>query len=142
MAKKIVSRDDPIKEKVLKLVKLALEKQAHQPMVLDVRGMSSVCDYFVICSGETGRQVQAIGDNILKHSREAGFTVHHKEIDEGSNWFLIDMFDVVVHIFTDEARKYYNLEYLWREAKAVTRKLKSKNKKPAKKSHLTRSRRR
>jgi len=141
MAKKNVLANNPLKEKVLKLVRLAVEKQAHQPVVLDIRGLSSLCDYFVICSGETGRQVQAIGDNILEHSREAGFTVHHSEADDAYNWLLIDFFDVVVHIFTDEARKHYNLEYLWREAKAVMSKPKPKNKKLTKKSHLKRSRR-
>jgi len=141
MVKKVLSKDNLEKAKALQIVKMALEKQAHQPVVLDVRGMSSVCDYFVICSGETGRQVQAIGDNIVKLSREAGFSVHHQEIDESCNWLLIDFFDVVVHIFTDEARKYYNLEYLWREAKAVSGKPKPKNKKPAKKIPLKRSRR-
>ena len=141
MAKKIISKNDPTKEKALKLVKLALEKQAHDPVVLDIRGMSSLCDYFVICSGETGRQVQAIGDNILKHSREAGFTVHHSEADDAYSWVLVDLFDVVVHIFTDEARKHYNLEYLWREARAVKGKAKLKAKKSAKKLPAKRSRR-
>ena len=139
MAKKITSTNNPAKEKALKLVKLALEKQAHQPVVLDVRGMSSLCDYFVICSGETGRQVQAIGDNITKQGREAGLNVHHSETDEGYSWVLIDLFDVVVHIFTDEARKYYNLEYLWREAKAVKPAGKVKTKKPAARSKPKRS---
>ena len=115
MAKSLRRPGDPAKDKALKLVK------------------------FVICSGETGRQVQAIADNINHKAKETGLSVHHSEADEGYSWVLVDLFDVVVHIFTDEARKYYNLEYLWREAKAVTGKSKRKIKRPAKKSRAKRS---
>jgi len=145
MVKKSISAstDNSAKDKALKLVKIVLEKQAHDPVVLDIRGMSSLCDYFVICSGETGRQVQAIGENIKHRAKEEGLVVHHSESDDVYDWLLVDLFDVVVHIFTDEARKYYNLEYLWREAKAVkpAAKPKAKTKKPATKSKPKSSRR-
>ena len=88
--------------------------------MLDVRQMSDLCDYFVICSGETGIQVKAIYDEIVKRSRENGFVIHHSEDDTESSWILVDFFDVIVHIFVDEARRYYDLEYLWRNAKKVT----------------------
>jgi len=144
----MVKKDKTVKSKANALVKIVLEKQAVKPIVMDIRGMSSLCDFFVICSGETGRQVQAIYQNILDRAPQENLTVHHSEADEGFSWVLVDLFDIVVHIFTNEARAYYNLEYLWRDAKTVAssragRKKSAKSgrrKKVAVKSHVHRHR--
>lgn len=103
------------------------EKKAYKPVLLDVKGLSSFCDYFVVCSGETSRQVEAISDSILKGCKNSGIAIHHFEKDELSQWILIDLFDVVVHTFYSEAREFYNLEYLWRDAKKI-RIMRSKSK--------------
>ena len=107
------------KDKALQVVEIALEKKAIRPVVLDVREFFNLYDYFVICSAETSRQVKAISDEIAKKCRESGIHIHHREKDESFQWTLIDLFDVVVHVFLEEARDFYNLEYLWRDAKKV-----------------------
>ena len=107
------------KDKALQVVEITLEKKAIRPVVLDVREFFNLYDYFVICSAETSRQVKAISDEIAKKCRESGIHIHHREKDESFQWTLIDLFDVVVHVFLEEARDFYNLEYLWRDAKKV-----------------------
>jgi ribosome-associated protein len=96
-----------------------LTKHAIKPVILDVRGKCGICDYFVICSGETGVQTQAIAREVAARCKENGFAVHHYEEDAESRWILVDLFDVMVHIFTPEARLFYNLEYLWAGARKV-----------------------
>ena len=86
---------------------------------MDVQKISNFCDYFVICSAETNTQVEAIYDWVLQKSAENNIIVHHREIDEGSQWVLVDFFDVVLHIFINEKRSFYNLEHLWSDAKRV-----------------------
>ena len=95
------------------IVNLALEKKAVELLAMDVRGLSSVTDYFVICSGDSEPQVKAITDNIRKG------TLHkprHLEGYENLNWVLLDYFDVVVHVFGKNDRDYYNIEKLWSDA--------------------------
>ncbi len=87
--------------------------------VLDLRGITSFADYFVICSGSNQKQVQAIADEVaiqLKHSGELPISI------EGYNqaeWILSDYGDLLVHIFSLKARDYYGLERLWRSAKTI-----------------------
>jgi len=95
------------------IVNLALNKKAIELNVLDVRGLSSITDYFVICSGRSEPQVKAIGDHIRKGTTKKP---HHIEGYENQNWILLDYFDILVHIFKKEERKYYNIERLWADA--------------------------
>ena len=96
-----------------KIVTLALNKKALKLNVLDVRGLSSVTDYFVICSGNSEPQVKAISDNISKGTIKKPY---HIEGYENKNWILLDYFDIIVHIFKTEDRDYYDLERLWADA--------------------------
>ena len=116
------------KERALEVARIALEKKAIHPVILDVREFFNLYDYFVICSAETSRQVKAIAEEIAKRCRENDIHIHHREKDESFQWMLIDLFDVVVHVFLEETRDFYNLEYLWRDAKKVKVPLDSKNK--------------
>jgi ribosome-associated protein len=100
-------------------VEFAFEKKAKKPVVLDVSRVSSLCNYFVICSADNNMQVKAIYDGILQKCEENNLTVHHHEEDSAYRWLLIDLFDVIVHIFLDEARGFYDLEHLWGDAKRV-----------------------
>lgn len=109
-----------IKEKLVRIVELINERQAKDIVVLDVRNLSSLCDYFIICSGESTRQVRAIHAETVKHCRKDKINVQHSEVDEGARWILVDFFDIILHIFFDEAREYYDLEKLWDKAKKVT----------------------
>ena len=103
----------------MKLVEFILAKKAKDIVVLDVRGVSDLCDYFVICSGDSATQVRAIYQEVARLSRENKIDIQHYEDDKLSRWILVDFFDVILHIFVSEARNFYNLEYLWNAAKKV-----------------------
>ena len=95
------------------IVHLALEKKAIELVAMDIRGLSSVTDFFVICSGDSEPQVKAIADNIR---RGTPHNPRHLEGYENLNWVLLDYFDVVVHVFRKDHRDYYNIEKLWADA--------------------------
>jgi len=102
------------------IVQAACDKKAEDIVVLDMRRPSQFCDYFVITSGTSARQVRAISDNIEEKTRQKGIrTLHIEGYKEGS-WVLIDYLDIVVHIFISEARRFYDLERLWRDAPKIS----------------------
>jgi len=108
------------KAKALKIAELASAKKAKDLVVLDISKVSGLCDYFVICSADSARQAKAICDDVIKKCRKDKIKVQHSENDDMSNWILIDFFDVILHIFQEEARGFYNLEYLWSSAKKIS----------------------
>jgi len=85
----------------------ALEKKANEVRILDLREITSITDYFVICSGDVDNQVRAIADNIVKKLREEDVDIWHTEGYETGKWVLLDLVDVVVHIFQNEAREFW-----------------------------------
>ena len=95
------------------ILDLAFEKKAVELVAMDVRGLSSVTDFFIICSGDSEPQVKAITDNIRRGTPQKP---HHLEGYENLNWVLLDYFDVVVHVFGKNDRDYYNIEKLWADA--------------------------
>ncbi len=102
---------------VAEIARLAADKKALEVVELDLRGVLGYTDYFLICSGNTGRQTKAIHDGILEGlKREHGMLPRRVEGASRADWILMDYLDVVVHIFTPEARDYYRLETLWGEA--------------------------
>lgn len=105
--------------KALKIVEFILAGKAKDIVVLDLGEHSSLCDYFVICSAESSRQVDAIHQETVKLCRKDKISVRSHQYDESSRWILVDLFDVILHIFLQEAREFYNLEYLWNTAKKV-----------------------
>ncbi len=104
-----------------KVVAIAEDKQACDILLLDTRGTCSFADYFVILSGDSERQVDAIFEEIRHALKEAGVYPHHVEGTPESGWLLIDYFDVIVHIFSPEERENYQLDRLWSNAKPVVR---------------------
>lgn len=84
--------------------------------IIDLRGLVSYADYFVVASAETDRQTRRVAEEVIEKMIEAGHRPRTKRVDEGSAWISLDFLDVVVHVFTDEARDYYRLESLWRSA--------------------------
>jgi len=101
---------------VLIAARAALEKKAEGLSLLDLRGLSDVTDYFLVCHGRSSRQVQSIADNIEHALREERRRPGHVEGHARAEWILMDYFDFVVHVFTMERRAYYGLEKLWADA--------------------------
>jgi ribosome-associated protein len=95
---------------------LALTKKAEDVLILDLSGLASVCDYFVICHGDSDVQVKAIADGILDGLEGEGIRAWHSEGYRGRSWILLDYVDVVVHVFHRETRLFYRLEDLWADA--------------------------
>ena len=94
----------------------ASEMFARDVTLVDLRGIVSYTDYFVIASAETERQTRRVAEEVIEKMIEGGHRPRTKRIQEGTTWISLDFTDVVVHIFTDEARDYYRLESLWRSA--------------------------
>jgi ribosome-associated protein len=94
----------------------AAEKKALEPTVLDLRGISSFTDFFLVFTGANRRQVQAISDEIVDQLKRNGTPAARVEGYQNAEWILIDYGDFVVHVFEEKARRFYDLERLWREA--------------------------
>ena len=100
-------------------LKTIKERKAIQPMLLDVRKLTSITDYFLITSGSSTRQVQAIARHLQKELRDAGYRPLGMEGEQEGKWVLMDYDDVVIHILYQPIREFYNLEGLWVEATEV-----------------------
>lgn len=100
-------------------VKACDSKRAEDILALDVQNVSLLADYFVICHGGSERQLKAIVDAVEDEVEKAGYTVKRIEGKEGGKWILIDLGDVIVHVFTESERSFYNLEKLWSDAPLV-----------------------
>jgi ribosome-associated protein len=98
----------------------ALDTKAEELIILDVRGLTTFTDYFVIMNGKSTRHVQALAETIEGELRSKRINASSAEGLQEGMWVLLDFDDVVVHIFYHEQRKFYDLEGLWREAKQIT----------------------
>ena len=100
---------------------LASEKQARDIAMLDVRALCFFTDYFVICTGDTKRHIEAIWQGIDEVLKTKGVVTHHNEGTPDSGWMLVDFGSVIVHIFAPLERDYYQLDQLWNKAIPVVR---------------------
>lgn len=98
------------------IVEFAHSKKAEHVVSMDLRGLTSACDFFVICEGGSETHVKAIADAIIDGTKKADDRPWHVEGYDGRHWVLIDYVDVVVHVFTHETRDFYQLERLWGDA--------------------------
>jgi ribosome-associated protein len=104
---------------VREIARYAADKKAIDLVELDLRGVLGYTDYFLVCSGNTGRQAKAIHDGILEGLKhEHGVLPRRVEGSAEGGWILMDYLDVVAHIFTPQTREFYRLEQLWGEAPA------------------------
>ncbi|MBR6897774.1 MAG: ribosome silencing factor [Lachnospiraceae bacterium] len=107
-------------QETLKMIVNAIEaKLGRDTRVIDISAVSSIADYFVITSGSNDRQVQAISDNIQEVLGRAGIYARSTEGYAGASWVLLDYNDVIIHVFSEEDRSFYDLERIWRDGKVV-----------------------
>jgi ribosome-associated protein len=112
-------RPDASRERALAIARAGLDKKAEQVVVLDVGGLTSYADYFVVMTAESDRQAGAIADAIEDKLSAMGASKVGVEGHSGGRWVLIDYGDVVAHVFSPEARGFYDLEGLWADARRV-----------------------
>jgi ribosome-associated protein len=97
----------------------ASDKKASDVLLLDVRDITTIADYFIICSASNARQIQAIAEAIDEELGKQGARLLNREGVADSGWILLDFGDVIIHIFGAQEREYYRLERLWGEAKTI-----------------------
>lgn len=99
-----------------KAVRAALDKKASDVVILDLRGTPAFTDFFVLCSGQSTRQVKAIADAVEETLRASKIRPAHVEGYDRAEWILMDYFTFIVHVFTPQTRAFYSLERLWGDA--------------------------
>jgi len=113
-------KKNDLKRQVSEAIHACQEKKAEEISILELeKGSGAFTDYFVVCSGTNPRQIQAIADEVEQRLRNAGLRPTHSEGYKQADWVLLDYVDFVVHIFSEKARKYYDLERLWKSAKRL-----------------------
>ena len=109
-----------IKQQVSAAIQACLDKKAEELTILEMeKGSGAFTDYFVLCSGTNPRQIQAIADEVELRLKNAGMRPNQVEGYKQADWVLIDYVDFVVHVFSEKARKFYDLERLWKAAKRL-----------------------
>ena len=107
------------KEMALTLAEALDSKKGQDIKVLETGGLTTLADYFVLCTATSTTQVKALADECEKVMKERGELPHHIEGHRGGSWILLDFSSVVVHLFMNEARRFYDLERLWKDAAEV-----------------------
>src|SRR5882757_937902 len=108
------------KRQVTEAIAACQDKKAEEITILELeKNSGAFTDYFVLCSGTNPRQIQAISDEVELRLKRAGVYPHNIEGHKQAEWVLLDYFDFVVHVFSESARKYYDLERLWKSAKKL-----------------------
>ncbi len=105
-------------ERAIKCAAMALDKKALEVKILEIGRLSSIADYLVLASGRSDKQTQAIADSVRQGLKKFGKAIDIEGVKEGQ-WIVIDYGDVIVHIFQEEIRRYYNLDELWSAAPEV-----------------------
>ena len=108
----------------LEIVKTAVEalrdKKAEDVTVIDITGVSSIADYFIIANGNNQNQLQAMRDAVEEDLYKAGYPVKQVEGNSNSSWILMDYTDIIVHVFSKEDRLFYDLERIWKDGKEIS----------------------
>lgn len=116
----MVAAKNDLKHQIAEAIAACLEKQAQELAILELEhGSGAFTDYFVMCSGTNPRQIQAIADGVDERLERIGLRVTHTEGYKQAEWVLLDYVDFVVHIFSEKARRFYDLERLWKSAKRI-----------------------
>jgi ribosome-associated protein len=113
-------KKNDLKNQINSAIQACLDKKAEELTILEMeKGSGAFTDYFVLCSGTNPRQVQAIADEVEMRLKAAGLRPAHVEGYKQAEWVLVDYVDFVVHVFSEKARKFYDLERLWKSAKKL-----------------------
>src|SRR5580698_2492698 len=113
-------KKNDLKHQVAAAIQACLDKKAEELSILEMeKGSGAFTDYFVLCSGTNPRQVQAIADEVELRLKTAGLRPAHVEGYKQAEWILVDYVDFIVHVFSEKARKFYDLERLWKSAKRL-----------------------
>jgi len=113
-------KKNTLRQQIASAIQACLEKKAEELTILEMeKGSGAFTDYFVLCSGTNPRQIQAIADEVELRLKGAGLRPTHVEGYNQAEWVLIDYVDFVVHVFSEKARKFYDLERLWKTAKRL-----------------------
>jgi len=115
----VTARKDSIPPHVRAAIGAAQEKQAEDVILLDLAGLGAFTDYFLVCTGFSSRQLEAICDEIEEQLERNGVRLLHREGKSGNDWMLLDFGSLIVHVFTEQARHFYDLERLWRAARRI-----------------------
>src|SRR5579872_6503812 len=130
-----MTKKSELKKQIEAAIQACLEKKAEEVTILEMeKGSGAFTDYFVLCSGTNPRQIQAIADEVELRLKSAGLRPTHVEGYNQAEWVLVDYVDFVVHIFSEKARKFYDLERLWKSAKRLEPGDLNKASRPAKKT--------
>ena len=119
MAKTDKRRKHRLTGEIARAVRAALDKKASDVVVLDLRHTPAFTDFFLVCSGQNARQVQAIADSIEESLKDARIRPSHIEGYDRAEWVLMDFFSFIVHVFTPSTRAFYSLERLWGDAERI-----------------------
>ncbi len=103
----------------VRLAKLAADTRCTNVVVLDVSGISPITDFLIIGTGTSPRQMRTVADDCIELAQAQKFTALSANGYDGSSWICVDLIDIVLHVFSDEARAFYDLENLWAEAQRV-----------------------
>jgi ribosome-associated protein len=115
-----MTKKNELKQQISAAIQACLEKKAEELSILEMeKGSGAFTDYFVLCSGTNPRQVQAIADEVELRLKAANLRPAHVEGYKQAEWVLLDYVDFVVHVFSEKARKFYDLERLWKTAKRL-----------------------
>jgi ribosome-associated protein len=115
----VTPKKDSLQVELRAAIEAAQEKQAVDVTLLDLKGLGAFTNYFLICTGFSPRQVEAISDEIEGKLAEIGTRLQHREGRPGGDWMLLDFGGLIVHVFTEHARRFYDLERLWRAARRI-----------------------
>ncbi|HLK31981.1 MAG TPA: ribosome silencing factor [Terriglobales bacterium] len=115
-----MAKKNNLKQQVSQAINACVEKKAEDVAILEMeKGSGAFTDYFVVCSGTNPRQIQAISDEVEQRLEKVGLHPAHVEGYKQAEWVLLDYVDFVVHVFSEKARKYYDLERLWKAARRL-----------------------
>jgi ribosome-associated protein len=118
-AASIEARLEASRKFAIEVARMCHHTRCHNVVILDMAGISSVTDFYIVATGTSARQMRTVCDDLDELAEKMGFQSFHRSGYEGETWIAVDYVDVVLHIFSQDARVYYDLENLWGDAKRV-----------------------